>query len=114
MRLSLTLVPDSSAPSRARTAVRAFSLGLAPARLADAQLVLSELVTVAVQHAREDTLRVQLELLPGGRLRGEVAGAVPPAREDNVGLQVVHELVSDWGVAGDPDRLWFVLGPAAA
>ena len=110
MRLSLTLPPDSSAPGRARTAVRAFSLGLSPGVLANAQLVLCELVTAAVQAGPAKDMRVQLELLLGGRLRGEVAGAAAPRGNDHLGLRVVQELTSAWGVDAGAARLWFELG----
>lgn len=112
MRLSLTLTPDSSAPGRARTAVRAFSLGLDPAVLADAQLVLSEVVTSAVRRGGDAEVKVQLELLPDGTLRGEVSGAGTDGGSDHLGLRVVQELTSDWGVEPDASRLWFELGPA--
>lgn len=118
MRLSLTLAPDATAPSRARTSIRALSLGLSPHVLCDLQLVVSELVTNAVQHGPREGIRVELELRERDQVRGEivdrgVAGAPAILRAerdtDNLGLRVVDELTTSWGVHAGSTHVWFEL-----
>ncbi len=122
MRLSLTLAPDATAPSRARTSIRALSLGLSAHVLRDVQLVVSELVTNAVQHGPRQGIRVELELRGRDDIRGEivdqgVAGA-PAIRcsggdRGNLGLRVVDELTTSWGARAGSTHVWFeiVLSP---
>jgi len=116
MRLSLTLAPDATAPSRARTSMRALSLGLSAHVLRDVQLVVSELVTNAVQHGPRQGIRVELELQGRDDVRGEivdqgVAGAPAIRRadgdEENLGLRVVDELTTSWGARAGSTHVWF-------
>ncbi len=120
MRLSLTLAPDESAPSRARTSIRALSLGLSPHVLRDVQLVVSELVTNAVKHGPRQGIRVELELQGRDRVRGEIvdqgADGAPAIRRvddqpDSLGLQLVDMLTAEWGVASGSTHVWFELRP---
>lgn len=120
MRLSLTLVPDETAPSRARTAIRAFSLGLSPHVLRDVQLVVSELVTNAVLHGPRQGIRVELELRGRDDVRGEIvdqgaAGApeIRAAEDDprSFGLRVVDGITTSWGVHAGSTHVWFELSP---
>lgn len=122
MRLSLTLAPDETAPSRARTAIRALSLGLSPHVLRDVQLVVSELVTNAVQHGSRQGIRVELELQGRDRVRGEIvdqgaAGAPEILHEDgnpgNLGLKVVDVLTTQWVVRAGCTHVWFEIAPTA-
>jgi len=116
MRLSLTLAPDATAPSRARTSIRALSLGLSPHALRDLQLVVSELVTNAVEHGPRQGIRVELELRGRDQVRGEIvdqgatgAPAILSAECDpeNLGLRVVDELTESWGVRAGSTHVWF-------
>lgn len=120
MRLSLSLAPDDTAPSRARTAIRALSLGLSPPVLRDVQLVVSELVTNAVQHGPRQGIRVELELDGRDCVRGEivdqgVAGvpAIELAERDpeHLGLRVVERLTTDWGARAGSTHVWFEMVP---
>ena len=120
MRLSLTLAPDATAPSRARTSVRALSLGLSPHVLRDVQLVVSELVTNAVEHGPHQSIRVELELRGRNEVRGEIvdqgatgAPAIRRADDDpeNLGLRVVDGLTTSWGTYTGSTHVWFELRP---
>ncbi len=121
MRLSLTLAPDPTAPSRARTSIRALSLGLSAHVLRDVQLVVSELVTNAVQHGPRKGIRVELELRGHDEVRGEivdqgVAGAPAIRRaggdDDNLGLRVVDKLTTSWGARAGSTHVWFEIVPS--
>ena len=116
MRLSLTLAPDASAPSRARVSLRALSLGLSPSLLRDVQLVVSELVANAVEYGPRQSVRVEVELVGPDHIRGEVvdqgAGGVPAIRAadadpEHLGLAVVDELTTAWGVRAGSTHVWF-------
>lgn len=118
MRLSLTLTADASAPARARVSLRALSLGLSPHVLRDVQLVVSELVANAVEYGPRQRVRVEVELAGRDHVRGEVvdqgATGVPAIRgaeddPENLGLAVVDELTSDWGVHAGSTHVWFEL-----
>ena len=120
MRLSLTLTPDETAPSRARTAVRALSLGLSPHVLRDVQLVVSELVTNAVQYGPRQGIRVELELRERDHVVGEIVDqgvdGVPQIlrREEeaaSIGLRLVDSLTMDWGVRAGSTHVWFEIRP---
>lgn len=109
------------APAEARRAVS--RLGL-PLRLAaDAQLLVSELVTNSVRHAglAPDELiritadwsgaRLKVSVRDGGRAarRSPVTGSIRPApeAESGWGLYLVDRLASRWGTAAD--GYWFEL-----
>lgn len=120
MRLSLTLSPDLTAPARARTSIRALALGLSPHVLRDVQLVVSELVTNAVEHGPRESIRVELQLAGRDAVRGEIVDqgvdgvpAILKADRDpeNLGLRVVDELTSDWGAYAGSTHVWFEMRP---
>jgi len=122
MRLTLTLAPDTTAPSRARTSIRALSLGLSPPVLRDLQFVVSELVTNAVQHGPREGVRVELELLGRDHVRGEIvdqgvdgAPAIERAGDDpeSLGLRAVDALTTSWGADAGSTRVWFEILPRA-
>ena len=84
----------------------------------DAVLMVSELVTNAVQHGiGAITLRIEGE---PGTVRVEVADdgfvAVAPSPVPDAhggwGLRIVDQLADDWGVLEGNTRVWFRLGPA--
>lgn len=119
MRLSLTLAPDEQAPARARVSLRALSLGTSPHMLRDVQLVVSELVANAVEHGPRQSVRVEVELDQRGHLRGQVVDqgtvgvpAIERAEDDpgSLGLSVVDELTTSWGVHHGSTHVWFELG----
>jgi anti-sigma regulatory factor (Ser/Thr protein kinase) len=123
-RLLLRLRPDRNAPARARLAFRErFEDRFAPDHLADALLLVGEVVTNAVVHQREGTVR-PIHLTAhwrDGKLRTEVCDGnmgfdpeklPPPGPEGGWGLALVKEIAEDWGVRQD-DRVcvWFDLDP---
>ncbi len=119
--LTYSIPGGRQAASEARAVVtEALATRLDDDRLADVRLLVSELVTNAVVHARS---RAQLRLsLRSGRLRAEVedrAPAVRPRRrsvgEDATngrGLALVADLASSWGVTDTGPggkAVWFEL-----
>jgi anti-sigma regulatory factor (Ser/Thr protein kinase) len=110
------------APAEARVAVAEW-LGGAASRevIDDVKLLVSELVTNAVRHPRNDGfigLEVQLR---DGRVRVEVTdpgdgfkkpriGSPPPDALGGRGLLIVDRIATAWGVSpGKPTRVWFEL-----
>jgi anti-sigma regulatory factor (Ser/Thr protein kinase) len=89
----------------------------------NARLLVSEVVTNAVQHAAAPLVTVETVLLPGSVLVRVTDGDAEhrpserPARpvdasEHGRGLLLVHALAVRWGVAveGDGKCVWFLLG----
>jgi serine/threonine-protein kinase RsbW len=125
--VSLPSVPD--APAAARLAVSAWMAGhVSETMLADAQLLVVELVTNSVRHAeapadavisiraRASVDGVRLEVEDGGRT-GSVARRAPDLQNGGgFGLNVVERLSARWGVNRDAGtRVWADLAfPAAA
>ena len=122
MRHEVRLARDPDSAAEARRALEAMAGRLAPRRLEDARLLVSELVTNAIRHAEleaEDTITLVLEareeLLrievcdpgPGFELREPVPD---PSRPSGWGLYLVRELADRWGVELDGQtRVWFEL-----
>jgi anti-sigma regulatory factor (Ser/Thr protein kinase) len=121
MFYSETLPKSLSAPARAREMLERLQDELAPERLDDARLLLSEIVANAVEHVREDgdiEVRVQLQ---GDVLRVEVLDPGPgfsyeprtadTGNESGWGLHFAGLIADRW--AADRDgraRVWFELG----
>lgn len=89
---------------------------LSKARLYDATVCLTEIVSNAVQHPREDGDLALTLALESDRLRVEVTDPgggfeiEPPAdgREGGWGLQIVARLADGWGIeAGERTVVWF-------
>jgi anti-sigma regulatory factor (Ser/Thr protein kinase) len=109
---------ESSAPRRARELLGCFDGRVDKGVLADARLLVSEVVSNAVEHvdaSGEIGVEVSYE---HERLRVEVTdpgdGFAPQARDADShrgwGLHFVQKLSEDWGVAsGPPGRVWFEL-----
>jgi anti-sigma regulatory factor (Ser/Thr protein kinase) len=85
----------------------------------EAELLTSEAVTNAVEHADTDYVEVSVGLA-GGRVRVGVRDADPTrprisldaGREGGFGLRLIQTLSQDWGVAeihDDGKRVWFEL-----
>jgi anti-sigma regulatory factor (Ser/Thr protein kinase) len=115
----LVLSPDTEAGWRARQALRQrFTEGLPPPVLIDLTAVVTELINNAVAHRPQRPITVALAI-DGDSIRGEVAdqgnlaATIPPEREaahdDLLGLRVVDQLTSRWGVYGGSAHVWFEL-----
>jgi anti-sigma regulatory factor (Ser/Thr protein kinase) len=119
MTLRLQLQPGPDAPASVRDSVETLvSNMLAPQRMIDLQLIVSELVANAIQHGR-GPIDVRVELDDAGGLRGEVrdqgdgVDAVRQADEHSlhggIGLPVVARLAKRWGAEPGSTRVWFEL-----
>lgn len=129
MRLELELPSNPDSAARARHALDELLPQLGRTQLQDVQLLVSELVTNAVRHARlssRDAIGLLVELSERA-LRVEVRDAGPgfepeaspqpdPTRLSGWGLFLVEELADRWGVELDAGtRVWFELDcPARA
>jgi serine/threonine-protein kinase RsbW len=124
--VTLSSAPD--APAAARAAVSVWLAGrVSETMLADAQLLVGELVTNSVRHADASadavvTVRarvsvgvVRLEVEDGGRT-GLIARRAPDLRDGGgFGLNVVETLSARWGVNRDAGtRVWAEIAFAAA
>jgi anti-sigma regulatory factor (Ser/Thr protein kinase) len=115
----ISLPPSRWIGGVARRALQ--DLDLPQYALEDAQLILSELLSNSVRHARlsrfdqirvaavisDGTLRV--DVIDGSNVRDTLAGAIRPApgAESGWGLFLVDRLASRWGSM--PGRHWFQL-----
>ena len=121
MRLERELAVSPEAAVQARRALDALPpTGFPDGRLRDVRLLISELVTNAVRHAKlapGDRIRLIVDV-DGSALRVEVhdpgGGFVPrepapdPERPSGWGLYLVAELADRWGVdSGDATLVWF-------
>lgn len=114
----LTLASDVNAPSAARQAVRDLCRGCDSLFIADAGLVVTELVTNALAYGRGDAIGVSLwrgATTIDGRVWDGGSGFTPRPRESNRqfggrGLGVVDTVVESWGSSGSaPSSVWFRL-----
>ena len=117
----LDLPPNPDAPSAARRAVKSIlrAWGLKDAAwLATAALIVSELVTNAVQHGR-GTIGLHLKQV-GRRVTVwavDASATTPRRREPDEsggrGLKIVEALSSEWGVTNHKNgkRVWAKLWP---
>jgi anti-sigma regulatory factor (Ser/Thr protein kinase) len=122
--MRLELRSDVDAPALARKFVSEIARDLPSGLAGDAELLVSELVSNAVQHGRpEITLRVSLDPpLIGVSVHDDGAG-VPdthverpdPTEPSGRGLYLVDRVSSDWGVIlSDPPpgkTVWFRIDP---
>jgi anti-sigma regulatory factor (Ser/Thr protein kinase) len=115
--LSFELAGGPYAVTAARLALAEIDDDLDESQAFDVRLLVSELVTNSVQHAKvgpDDSIRLKLAI-GGEAVRVEIAddgpGFEPPAdaggteRERGWGLFFVSQLASRWGV--DSDCVWF-------
>jgi anti-sigma regulatory factor (Ser/Thr protein kinase) len=121
--LSLRIDRDPSAAAKARRSLATLRGDLNGALMETLRLLVTELVTNSVRHARADT--VMLRVLVGkSAVRTEVTDAGPgfdPAEVGSPsdartgwGLFLVERLATRWGVNsnGDGTRVWFELSRA--
>ncbi|MFL5841005.1 MAG: diguanylate cyclase domain-containing protein [Thermoleophilaceae bacterium] len=116
--LQLQLPPDEDAPAAARKALLQVANGSDPEAVADAQVLVSELVTNAVLHGGGVDIDVGFWLSAAGILDVVVAdggpGFVPgerdtdKARHGGMGLELVDTLADRWGSSPKPPGVvWF-------
>jgi anti-sigma regulatory factor (Ser/Thr protein kinase) len=113
---------DERAPAQARRAVDQLGTVCDHRTVADARLLISELVTNSVRHGDGDTVVVLLDADVPGTLRCEViddgTGFVPRARQRDAiggwGLEMVEQLATSWGVREGSTHVWFELPADAA
>jgi two-component sensor histidine kinase len=119
--LRLEIPRDPQAPWAARRALDELPGTVDGATRADAELLLSELVTNSVLHGSGEHVVVLIDPEPAGRLRCEVVdqgvGFVPRGRDKEQsiggwGLDLVDRLANSWGVREGSTHVWFELGPA--
>lgn len=115
----LELPRNELAPAAARRAMDDLSSTVEPDTLADARLLISELVTNSVQHGDGERVVVLIDADPPGSLRCEVIddghGFVPRARAEERaiggwGLDLVERIAASWGVREGSTHVWFELG----
>ena len=120
MTLDLRVPADATAPATARETLAVLTNMIAPSRLTDLELIVSELVANAVEHGPDGELvRIRLVLDGRGGIRGEITDrgeGAPAVRaadehtlEGGIGLPVVDRLSSRWGVYEGSTHVWFEL-----
>lgn len=114
---------DEHAPAAARRAIEDLRPICGADAVADARLLVSELVTNSVQHGRGDSIVLHVDAGLPGVLRCEVIddghGFVPRARRQSAtvggwGLDLVERIASSWGVREGSTHVWFELPTASA
>jgi anti-sigma regulatory factor (Ser/Thr protein kinase) len=116
---------ESAVPAARRVVAALLQLWQATVRVADAELIISELVTNAIRHAGHSARleldiaveadgRVLLGLADGSALKPEIrelTGDQPTGR----GMQIVERLAVAWGADDRPDgkRVWAELAMAS-
>jgi anti-sigma regulatory factor (Ser/Thr protein kinase) len=124
--VSIDLPPERSAASRARRFVReqCEQWDLPQASIEDIELLVSELVTNAVLHARSDARVTVDRVRDRVRVSVEDQSPVPPRLREygpdavtGRGVYLVDRLSDEWGVDAVKDeggkRVWFELAVAA-
>jgi anti-sigma regulatory factor (Ser/Thr protein kinase) len=115
------LSPDVDSIAEARHHVRETLGSLTDAdTLSRTELVVSELVTNSVRHGAGQPITLHLSADDGGGVDGQVEdhgrGVVAMRERDagrvgGLGLVVVDQLTSAWGVHADTTHVWFRLDP---
>jgi anti-sigma regulatory factor (Ser/Thr protein kinase) len=119
--LRVELTGDAQAASRARRELSRLRTELDPPVLESARLLITELVTNAVRHARATTIEVAVAISPrdmrvevanpGGGFEARPSG--PDDSDTSWGLFLVDRLSQQWGVSHDDgtdyQRVWFQL-----
>jgi anti-sigma regulatory factor (Ser/Thr protein kinase) len=116
------LTPEPAAVAKARRFVRATLAGrIDDEQLADAELIVSELVTNSVRHGPGRPITLRLGTQADGGVIGEIedqGDGVVAIREQDVGttigglgLPIVDQIASEWGVYEGSTHVWFRLDP---
>jgi anti-sigma regulatory factor (Ser/Thr protein kinase) len=119
--LRVELAGDAEAASRARRELSRLRSDLDPPLLESARLLITELVTNSVRHAKASTIGVAVAVTatemcvevsnPGGGFEARPSG--PEDSDTSWGLFLVDRLSDDWGVSqdhgSDYQRVWFQL-----
>lgn len=111
-------IPTTSiGPALARAAVPSVLPPLPATRVADLQLLVSELISDAVERSGAtagDDIRVVVSA-PKGRVRVELvaAGGTPRPIDAGWSMRLLDRLASRWGYDEDhgPARIWFEISP---
>jgi two-component sensor histidine kinase len=101
----------------ARRAIDELGAAHDPAAVADARLLVSELVTNSVRHGGGEMITVHIDMERAGILRCEVIddghGFVPRGRDERLvggwGLDLVEQIAESWGVREGSTHVWFEL-----
>lgn len=116
--MDVELASGPGAPGQARQAVDSLRGILGERRHDDLRLILSELVTNAVEHSPGKAISVHIEVDESGTVRGEIAdegdGTITVRSaglelSGGYGMRIVDRLSREWGVKGDNTRVWFEL-----
>ena len=124
MEIVRTLRAGPTAPLQARHSLLPLEGTLAPDRLDDLRLMVSELITNAVTHSglrRAESVILKVRVQSGSRVRVEVADpgggfpdvSTPPTDQHGRGLEIVARLADRWGTERNGEtRVWaeFSLG----
>ncbi len=118
--LEVRLPPTDRAPGVARRCVDRLEDRLDPEGLETMRLLVSELVTNSVRHARLDSggwIELRIEETPGalrvavtdpGRGFDERPGPPQPGDPSGWGLHLVEQLADRWGISREGEtRVWF-------
>ena len=117
VQLECQLAPDPTAIAEARRLVRDSLAGIPDSgRIGEVELVVSELVTNAVRHGPGKPIVLRL-VVDGGTVAGEIEdqgdGTVEIRQQDvgtivgGLGLPIVDQLTSEWGVYPGSTHVWF-------
>jgi anti-sigma regulatory factor (Ser/Thr protein kinase) len=101
--------PEATAPAMGRRVLDALTDGIPPSVLDDARLLLTELLTNAIQHAqlsRDDRISVAVRREPAGLLVevSDCGNGLPPAHArgpgstSGWGLLLLDRLADEWGI----------------
>jgi anti-sigma regulatory factor (Ser/Thr protein kinase) len=115
---TLMMQRDAKAPRKAREAAAEMLREVDPRLLPDAQLLLSELMTNAVQYGRgpielriesPDPHRIVCAVVDRGQGFTPVARTRPPIEGRGRGLYLVEQLADAWGIRAGGADVWFEL-----
>jgi two-component sensor histidine kinase len=122
MDLELDIPRQTTAPARARSAVKALGAVLDRDVLADTLLLVSELVSNAVKYGR-GTIRLRVRSRGSRHVLAEVVdegrGFTPSVRHGpraepgGFGLKLVDRIATSWGVHDATGHVWFVIDRSA-
>jgi anti-sigma regulatory factor (Ser/Thr protein kinase) len=122
--MEVTLPPDADAPAGARRAIEGLKPVVGPGVFEETSLLVSELVTNSVRHARlqpDQVIRLQVRVEPE-RLHVAVLDegpgfdpeeiARPGVPDGGWGLQLLRRLAKRWGVGHNGVTVvWFEMAP---